>query len=411
MSTLHPLFKSFIQAGFECSTQKLRNGARLDLIASTQHDRFVKRDFARLAAFGIRTIRTAARWHLIAAAKSKYNFESLGCILDAAEEAGLEVLLDILHFGWPDHIQIFSPSFVSEFGRFTHALAQYLRARDSSCRYITPVNEISYLAWAGGQDGHIHPNAYGRGHELKCNLIRAAVLSSEILLNELPRVRLVAPEPVIYILGDPDVPGDVEEAHNYTMSQYQAWDMLSGRMEPGLGGKPEYLDIIGINFYAHNQWFHNGGRLVRKDPRYKPFRSMLHEVWERYRRPMFVAETGAEDGERRGFFEYVCDEVDAAMDGGVPIHGICLYPIINHPGWIDDRHCHNGLWDYADASGNRAIYRPLADSIVHQQERFTRRLYKANDSDRYRPDLFVPSEMGIRVPAASTLDEPIRAHT
>jgi hypothetical protein len=51
----------------------------------------------------------------------------------------------------------------------------------------------------------------------------------------------------------------------------------------------------------------------------------------------------------------------------VPIEGICLYPIVNHPGWDDDRHCHNGLWDYADDQGNREIYEPLARELDIQQ--------------------------------------------
>ena len=48
------------------------------------------------------------------------------------------------------------------------------------------------------------------------------------------------------------------------------------------------------------------------------------------------------------------------------VHGVCLYPIVNHPGWADDRHCHNGLWDYADDAGNRDIYEPLASEIRYQ---------------------------------------------
>jgi hypothetical protein len=59
----------------------------------------------------------------------------------------------------------------------------------------------------------------------------------------------------------------------------------------------------------------------------------------------------------------VCEEVHAASQSGVPIEGICLYPIVNHPGWEDDRHCHNGLCDYADEAGEREIYRPLGDEL------------------------------------------------
>ena len=33
--------------------------------------------------------------------------------------------------------------------------------------------------------------------------------------------------------------------------------MLCGRLWPELGGGERYLDIIGVNFYPHNQWFYN----------------------------------------------------------------------------------------------------------------------------------------------------------
>jgi hypothetical protein len=108
--------------------------------------------------------------------------------------------------------------------------------------------------------------------------------------------------------------------------------------------------------------------LQRDDSRYRPFRQILLEVWERYQRPMFVSETGTEDDARPSWLAYVCEEVLAAIDVGVPVHGICMYPIINHPGWEDDRHCCNGLFDYADARGSREIFKPLADALLKQQE-------------------------------------------
>jgi hypothetical protein len=52
-----------------------------------------------------------------------------------------------------------------------------------------------------------------------------------------------------------------------------------------------------------------------------------------------------------------------AIGNGIPVLGICLYPICNHPGWVDDRHCHNGLYDYPDGNGHRDAYRPLLGAI------------------------------------------------
>lgn len=400
------MFRSFFQAGFECSTHKLRNGRRLDLLSSTGHDRLVAEDYRRIQEFGIHTIRTAARWYLIEASPGEYEFSSLGRILDAAEAGQLEVLLDLLHFGWPDHINVLSRDFPGQFARFTRKVAGYLRRKQYQCHIFAPVNEISFLSWGGGEAGCINPYTFDRGAELKRNLVRAAAASSEILLNEIPNARLLSPEPVIHIVGDPSIPGDDIEAAMYTQAQFESWDMLAGRVFPELGGRSEYLDIIGVNYYDRNQWIHNSIPLTRDDPRYRPFREILAEVWKRYKRPLLVAETGCEGCGRADWFNYVCDEVFAARLEGTPVHGVCLYPILNHPGWEDDRHCHNGLFDYADATGNRPVHRPLAQALLHQQQRFAASKEITHET-QYRPDLPVSSPLGVRFPASSTSHESI----
>jgi UDP-galactopyranose mutase len=366
LSAAYPIFRSFIQAGFECSTHRLRTGKRLDLLASTQHDRFAREDYRRIQALGIRTARVGARWHLIEQCPGRYGFDSLAIILDAAAETETEVLLDLLHFGWPDHVNVFAPSFVSQFAEYTSALAHFLKTRGDACYVFAPVNEISFLSWAGADKGAIHPCTVGRGSELKHNLIRAAIASSRVLFNELPNCRLISPEPVIHIVGNPAIQGDAVEAEAYSLSQFQAWDMLCGKLAPELGGAPQYLDIIGVNFYEQNEWVHNSKTLARNDPRYRPLHKLIQDVWTRYRRPMFISETGTEDGRRAEWFNYVCDEVRIALKSGIPVQGICLYPILNHPGWDNDRHCHNGLFDYANASGERHVYWPLAQAILAQ---------------------------------------------
>jgi hypothetical protein len=39
-----PLFDGFFLGGFECSCQKLHDGRRLDLLASTRHDELADED-------------------------------------------------------------------------------------------------------------------------------------------------------------------------------------------------------------------------------------------------------------------------------------------------------------------------------------------------------------------------------
>ena len=365
--------------GFECSTHRLRSGRRLDMIEATQHDRFALLDYRRVQSVGLCVSREGVRWHLVEKVPGRYDFSSLVPIVEAAEATRTQVIWDLCHFGWPDHIDILKPEFVSRLAEFGEAFAEWLYARTHAPGMFVPVNEISFFSWAGGDEGGMNPHVTGRGFELKTQLVRAALAAMAAIWRVQPSARFAHIDPIVHVLAAPNHPEERTEAEAYRLSQFQAWDMIAGRVWPELGGEEKYLDVIGVNFYPHNQWFYNlkGFRRVRKftairrsNPLYRPFREMLAEVYDRYHRPLFIAETGAEDRPRAGWLRYVCQEVYAAIQNGIPIHGICLYPILNHPGWLDNRHCHNGLWDYPDKQGRREIYRPLAAELARNQKLF-----------------------------------------
>jgi len=381
------VFKSFWMGGFECSTHRLPRrkamgrfaGQRLDLIASTRHDEFALQDYQRLQQVGIRTARDGVRWHLIEKSPFRYEFSSLVPMLRAARETQTQVIWDLLHYGWPDGLNVWGAAFVERFARFARATAEVILEETGAPIYVTPVNEISFVAWGGGDAGFLNPFAKRRGPELKAQLVRASIAAIEAVREVDPSSRICHAEPIIHIAVDPDYPEEAAAAERYRMSQFQAFDMLAGRLCPELGGRPEYLDLLGLNYYSNNQWIHQDPDLPksrrRKDvllppshPLHRPVREMLREVYERYRRPIFIAETGIEGDARPAWLRYIGQEARAAAASGVELEGLCLYPIIDYPGWGDDRHCYSGLWGYADDEGQREIYEPLAEELAHQQQ-------------------------------------------
>ena len=368
-----PLFQSFFIGGFECSTHRTQAGRRLDVIAATAHDKHAAADYLRLHKHGMRTVREGIRWHLIEQRPYVYDFSSVLPVLRAARETGTEVIWDICHYGWPDDIDIFRPEFVRRFAHLSLAFAEFLANETDAVPFVAPINEISFLAFASGEVAYFYPLIQGRGFELKAQLVRAAIEGSEAVWDIHPQARIIHTDPVINVVADPARPDERDKAENYRISQYQAWDMLAGRMWPQLGGAEKYLDIIGVNYYPHNQWvygplqFNPSAAIPRSHPQYRPFRDILREVYERYNRPTFVAETGAENEARVDWLRYISSEVSAAMKEGVVVEGVCLYPIVNHPGWDDERHCHNGLYDYLDHAGQRELYVPLAQELHRQQ--------------------------------------------
>lgn len=315
--------------------------------------------------------REGIRWHLIESVAGQYDFSSVLPMVRSAREFGMQILWDLCHYGWPAGIDIFSSEFVRRFERFSAAFARLVRDEMDAPHFFAPINEISFFSWAGAETAKIGPYTRRRGLELKCQLVRAAIAAMEAVWSEIPGARFLHVDPIVNVVANPAKPHLNPQAEGYRRAQYQAWDMLAGRVHPELGGDPKYLDIIGVNYYPHNQWEYKGRMIRYTDPRYRPFRQMLREVHERFGRPMFIAETGTESRQRGNWLRYVGEQTRLAMAMGVPVHGMCLYPILNHPGWADDRHCHNGLWDYADKNGKREICRSLASELKRQQVLFT----------------------------------------
>jgi len=365
------LFESFFMGGFESSTHRLKSGRRLDEIDATRHDQFATQDYMRLRSQGMFAARDGLRWHLVEKSPGTYDFSSVLPLIAASQKIRTQVIWDLCHYGWPDYLDIFEPKFVDSFASFAKAFGQLWRNETDEVLFVTPVNEISFFSWASGQVGIINPFAHRNGAELKRQLIRATIAAIEELCSIDRRTRITLIDPMINVVsGDPKNKKDQKASEGYRQAQFEAWDMLCGRRDPELGGAAKYLDIVGGNYYVHNQWVFRGSFITQDDPRYRPYREMLAEVYQRYKRPIFVAETGIEDDLRPSWFRYVCDEVFAAIENGVPVEGICLYPIVNHPGWDDDRHCYNGLWDYPNDEGERVIYQPLADELQRQRSRF-----------------------------------------
>lgn len=363
-----PLFDGFFLGGFECSTHRRRDGRQLDLIASTRHAEFARQDYEAMLTHGIRTVRDGVRWHLIESSPGVYDWAHFLPQLQAARQTGVLPIWDVCHYGWPQDIDIWSPAFVERCARFAAALAAVVRDEWPDVPVYCPINEISFWAWAGGDTADIAPCRHGRGMELKRQLVRATVAAIEAIRQVDGRARFVAVDPVINIVARNS--GERLVAEAMRRAQFQAWDMISGLVMPELGGRPEYLDIVGVNFYPHNQWYMGGKTIWRGEPWYRPLRDILLEVHQRYKRPLFIAETGAEADRRVPWFQYVCDEVAIALQKGLPIGGICLYPITDYPGWDNDRHCPTGLLGYADDHGCRPVFEPLAEALAVQSARF-----------------------------------------
>ena len=343
------LFRSFWIAGFECSCHMNSAGRRLDMIGALGHDRCAAADYRRLRDVGIATARDGLRWHLIDS-DGRYDWSSWLPMLQAAGEAGVQVIWDLCHYGWPDDLDVFSSGFVERFARFAAEAACLHRGRTGEAGLFTPINEINFLTWGATRD-LIFPYAHGRGTELKQQLVRAALAACDAIWAVDPEARICYAEPLIHNVPPRWRPWVTGPARAQRNSQFEAWEMIAGRIHPELGGDPRYLDILGVNFYAANEWEVPGGRKLHwdngsNDPRWMPLHQLLAEVYQRYRRPLYIAETSHYGIGRADWLNEIGEEALKATQNGTPLEGICLYPILDRFDWEDSTHWHNsGLWD------------------------------------------------------------------
>jgi beta-glucosidase/6-phospho-beta-glucosidase/beta-galactosidase len=97
---------------------------------------------------------------------------------------------------------------------------------------------------------------------------------------------------------------------------------------------------------------------------------MLYDLWLRYQRPIVITETGAEASASVGWLAYISAEVRQAQSMGANILGICLYPVMDYPGWDDDRHCPCGLIEVDSDWSSRRLRSTVQRELKVQQSLF-----------------------------------------
>ena len=366
------MFKSFFLGGFEGSTGFNRHRQWIDQVRATQHDRFADEDCLLLNRVGIRAVRESVRWPLVDFS-GKYDFSTLEPFLSAAEKHDIEIVYDLFHFGYPEYVDLFSSDFPRRFADYCYAAADYLSGYRHLGSTFAPINEPSFFSWAAGDAGLFAPHIKCRGRELKINLIRAAIVGIDAIRSAFPQAHIVNIDPICRVvapLNRPDLQNDADSFNDNAV--FEAWDMLSGRLLPELGGSPHHLGIIGINYYWTNQWElgKQGVPLEDDDPRRWSLGELVRTVWERYGAEMVITETGHVGNMRPIWLQELSQEAENVIRDGLPLNGVCLYPVLGMPEWHQpEEWTQMGLWDLK-LSGEklkRVRYEPVIRALRKAQ--------------------------------------------
>lgn len=365
-------FDSFFQAGFECSSHRRRDGVRLDLIRATGHDKHVLQDYRLCKELGFRTLRDGLRWHLIGRSPGHYDWSSWLPMLEAAEETGVQIIWDLFHYGSPDCIDQAATDFPERFTDFALAALEVHQSISDRPPLVCPLNEINFLSWAV-DDGYFPRVGPDQRGWFKDQLVRTAITAARAIKQRWPKSTIIWAEPLIHIAPHDRRRPTVRAAEANLQGMYEAYDWIMGLAKPELGGDPSLVDVVGWNFYPHNQWYFEGPTIPMGHHEYRPLGDMLVEMADRYQKPIFLSETGAEGTGKPSWLHYVCGEVRNAMSRGADVKGICWYPITAYPGWDNSRHAETGLLSTVVASGSRNVDELLLEEFEAQRALFAER--------------------------------------
>jgi UDP-galactopyranose mutase len=388
-------FASFWMGGFEGADHVNGDGRALDMAAGTGHRATLEDDLAAAARLGLRAVRESIGWRLAEPAPRRYDLDRAAETATAARRQGVQVVWTLMHYGTPADVNLFDDAWVPRFADFAAAVAERLAPLHAQAPVYNPINEIGYLAWVVSSSDQMYP--YRRedragsseisGYEVKARLVRAAVAAMAAIRAVDARARFLHIEPVVHVAAPRDRPELADAAERIAAYQWQVWDLLAGT--------PGALDLIGVNHYHSGQWEVQTERRLawhERDPRRRPLGALLGAVWQRYGRAMIVAETGHVGSGRAAWLDEVADEVRSSRAAGVPVLGICLYPLLDRFDWERPSHWHHsGLWDVTDPTAPHR--RQLCASYAAALARWQRELPEPTSPDIRMQTLLVFSHL------------------
>lgn len=347
--------------GFECADHINRQGERINLLFETEHHIRVEEDYTLLKSLGITTVREGICWSNVEKKPFTYDFSEVENRIRVAQKLGIQQLWTLCHFGYPDDLMPTHPKFTARFTELCEAFTRFYLSISDAPLFINPINEISFLSWHSGDMRGTVPFMANAGFDIKYHLCKAAIQGSKVIREIAPNATLFVCEPLIKIHAQCDE--DCEIVAQLNEDQYQAIDMLTGRMCPELGGNSNLLDFIGVNYYYSNQWYHKGMPMEWRNL-HLSVADLLAEIYHRYSLPLVMTETGHFGEDKHEWVPFITNEIIRAINTGISVYGACIYPVIERPDWDDlTKYCQCGLWDI-DTHKNRIAHAPYINETT-----------------------------------------------
>jgi beta-glucosidase len=315
---------------------------RVDELAASGHLDRQDADLAAVRGLGVRIWRYGMPWRLTEPEPGLYDWTLWDRALDSCARHGLVPVIDLCHFGLPDHYRGFcDPEWVDGFGRYVDAFV----ARYPGPLFFTPVNEPMITAMCSGFLGVWNDRRASRAdymtalaHVTLANLEALAVINADR-----PAWWIGAEGFGCHIAVTPD---DEPAADRARALEQLVWDLHLGvtprpevadvdRVDPAILARVESLAgptdrvVIGHDVYPVSVTVHGD----RTDPltieeRISAYEREATAWYARYQRPFWVAETsnlGLDVADGPVWLDGLVGALDRLRADGLPVRGLCWY--------------------------------------------------------------------------------------
>ena len=373
----------------------------------TDHQIHWQDDLRRAKDLGVQFIRYGLPWDMQHPEKDQFDWTWTDQVMVHLKELDLRPVWDLIHFGTPEWLEggFLSPGYPAEIARYARAFAE----RYPQVTHYTPFNEPYICAFFRGGNGTWPP--YGTTaqtfSELLIPIIEGIRQTVNTILEVNPQARFWlndgadgfrALDPEIQLLAD-----------ELTQYRFIALDVLLGKATPeswtaqfllrngatqnwlnSFIHHPVQIDVIGLDYYPGSEhviftprgpkppsdWGRRNDYRLDADPTPPGLGETLRLYFERYQKPVYVAETSS-DRDQQKWLNYSVSEVARVRSEGVEVVAYTWWPLFDHIDWntgltqLSGFVCPSGLYHLSNMERQPGKVRDHFKTLTHQDPKDT----------------------------------------
>ncbi|GER23074.1 hypothetical protein NCCP1664_15700 [Zafaria cholistanensis] len=322
----------------------------VDISDATGHTIAWRNDLESIAAAGVQTVRYPIRWHRVERRPGHYDWGETDRVLEFLHARGTDVIVDLLHHtSYPRWLDdgFRDARFRGSYLRFAEAVAR----RYPWLRSYTLFNEPFATLFLTGHEALWPP--YDRGIEgfarLAANVLPAISEASACWSELLPRARHVWVDTCEHHAGTPGGPAeyaalandrrhvllDLVLGHQLEATRPFLSRFLAAGAEHLVGRVPVRVDVVGLDYYCHSEWWYDESGSMAPSPRPVGFAALAEQYFRRYGLPVMLTETNIRGlpTDKASWLRHTLEQYELAVARGVDLRGYCWFPHVDSCDW------------------------------------------------------------------------------